>query len=205
MLDVKSRTIRESLSVSNIRCRGSFPRPLLIGSSIFCSGDNLVIMGGGAVCFSFGTFWNHGCLTLRLHMVPINLHLQTPPNHHPPKLELETWKYVQTFETASVSSTNYVSGASVCDGRRNLDLVIIQRTRVSSAADFSAIVALAKPVIIEELDLGSCTKTWTSTYLKNQIGRDSKVCWEQTVKLWKFANCTGCRSPSLIKTYGFRI
>lgn len=39
-------------------------RPLLVGSSIKYVNGSLIIMGGSAVCFSFGTFWNRGCFTL---------------------------------------------------------------------------------------------------------------------------------------------
>jgi tRNA wybutosine-synthesizing protein 4 len=61
------------------------------------------------------------------------------------------------------------------NGEKNFDLVTIQRMKLSSTDDFSALVSLAKPVILEELDLGSCTKAWTSTYLRDRIGRDNKV------------------------------
>ncbi|KAF3483174.1 leucine carboxyl methyltransferase 2 [Arthroderma uncinatum] len=37
------------------------PRPLLVGhSSLPVGGGRILIIGGGAVCFAFGTFWNNG-------------------------------------------------------------------------------------------------------------------------------------------------
>ena len=39
-------------------------RPLLVGHSVASTKDGLVVMGGGAVCFSMGTFVNKGCYTI---------------------------------------------------------------------------------------------------------------------------------------------
>ena len=45
-------------------------RRLLIGHSVYSSSSHLVITGGGAVCFSFGTYWNEGCQTLQVGEYP---------------------------------------------------------------------------------------------------------------------------------------
>jgi tRNA wybutosine-synthesizing protein 4 len=36
------------------------PRPLFIGVAAASVGDKLLVMGGGAVCYAFGTYWNKG-------------------------------------------------------------------------------------------------------------------------------------------------
>lgn len=41
-------------------------RPLLIGTSLYGRGQTLMIMGGGAVCYAFGTFWNRAVYTIQL-------------------------------------------------------------------------------------------------------------------------------------------
>ena len=41
-------------------------RPLLIGTSLYDRGQTLMIMGGGAVCYAFGTFWNRAVYTVQL-------------------------------------------------------------------------------------------------------------------------------------------
>jgi tRNA wybutosine-synthesizing protein 4 len=33
------------------------PQPLLVGATVMSTNGNLLITGGGATCFSFGTFW----------------------------------------------------------------------------------------------------------------------------------------------------
>jgi tRNA wybutosine-synthesizing protein 4 len=178
---VKSEVDKERIQVNKVHCEGLFPRPLLLGSSISCSGDTVVIMGGGAVCFSFGTFWNRGCFTLSLRMLFSKEHSQSRDSQ---SLALETWRYLQTVELVSLGqSTNKAGGPSTWNGEENFDLVTIQRTKLSSTDDFPVLMSLAKPVILEELDLGSCTKAWTSTYLKDCIGRDNKVRLDQKTNL----------------------
>lgn len=183
MLDfVKTETTQRTLIV-NVQCKGRFPRPLLIGISIFCSGDTLVIMGGGAVCFSFGTYWNPGCFTLGLQMIPSNERSPSPRNSEYHRSILDTWKFLQMVEMfAPGSLKTHVGRSSISNGEGKVALVNIQRTRLSSTVDFSTIVSLAKPAILEGLELGSCTKTWTSTYLKDCIGRDNKVRSEGMIK-----------------------
>lgn len=196
LLDVvKGEAGRERIIESSIHCEGAFPRPLLIGSSVSCSGDALVITGGGAVCFSFGTFWNRGCFTLSLRMMPSNEHSE---NLDSQSLPLETWRYLQTVELVPPGKlAKHGGGPSTSNGEKTVDLVTIQRTKISSADNFSAIVSLAEPVILEELDLGSCTTAWTSTYLNDHIGRNSKVCLDQKSSHEVIADGVGCRSSSL--------
>src|SRR4051812_46790948 len=40
------------------------PRPLLVGSSVVSRDNLLLVFGGSAVCFSFGTFLNKGCFSI---------------------------------------------------------------------------------------------------------------------------------------------
>jgi len=173
ILDVaKSEVDKERIQANKVHCEGLFPRPLLLGSSVSCSGDTVVIMGGGAVCFSFGTFWNRGCFTLSLRML---FSKECSQSRDSQSLALETWRYLQTVELVPLGKSTNKAGPSTLNGEKNFDLVTIQRTKLSSTNDFPVLMSLTKPVILEELDLGSCTKAWTSTYLKDRIGRDNKV------------------------------
>lgn len=47
--------------------------------------------------------------------------------------------------------------------------------RIGSSIDFDEILRLAKPIILERLDLGPCTDIWTSDYLKKHVGADREV------------------------------
>ncbi len=196
ILDVSMSGVdREKLLWNKVHFNGIFPQPLLIGSSVSCSDDTMVIMGGGAVCFSFGTFWNRGCFTLSLQMMPRNEHSE---RNEYGSLALKTWRYLQTVEScASGKSADNGGGPSTLNGKNAFDLVTIPKRKISSAYDFSTLVSLAKPVILEELDLGSCTTAWTSSYLQDHIGRDKKVCLDQRATHKNVADGTGCHSSGI--------
>lgn len=178
--------------LNKVHFKGRFPPPLLIGSSVSSSGDNIIITGGGAVCFSFGTFWNRGCFTLSLQVMPRN---ENSEDNGSQSQVLETWKYLQTVESFPHGSNG--SGPSNLNREKTLDLITIQRMKISSACDFSTLVSLAKPVILEELNLGSCTTTWTSDYLQDHVGRDSKVCLDHRAIHKNVANGIGYCPSSL--------
>ncbi|KAK2806411.1 hypothetical protein FQN50_005828 [Emmonsiellopsis sp. PD_5] len=137
------------------------PRPLLVGhSSHTINSDSVLILGGGAICFSFGIYWNEG--TWLLQSVESDASnewtLFEPPKEHVqnPSDELARTK----------------------DGREKAgtpDIQTIPRVAISTAREFQIIVDNAKPVILSDLDIGSCQTLWTKEYLENAIGRDRKV------------------------------
>src|SRR5436309_2075178 len=80
------------------------PRPLLIGSSVSNMNENLIIMGGGAVCFSFGAFWNKGCFSLHLQIYARRDGIKNPcinREGNPSVINLSRWVYLQTLEMVS--------------------------------------------------------------------------------------------------------
>lgn len=137
-------------------------RPLLIGTTTMSIADCLVITGGAAVCFSFGTFWNKGCFTLLPGKSSTLDDLEMKPS----------WRFLQTIAPKPskaimpVSSSNEVS---------NEILTSVPRTHLELSADFSKLVGESKPMIFESMELGSCTSKWTTTYLKETIGVDREV------------------------------
>ncbi|PGH33629.1 tRNA wybutosine-synthesizing protein 4 [[Emmonsia] crescens] len=138
------------------------PRPLLVGhSSCKIGDDDVLIVGGGAACFSFGIYWNEGTWLLQsaesdatnqwsLCEPPTNREEVSPPEEIP----------------------------EIMDNRPNAgspQMEIIPRISISTAREFQIIVDNAKPVILSGLDIGSCQKSWTKEYLEKAIGRDRKV------------------------------
>lgn len=130
-----------SIAATPIAITSEVPRPLLIGISALRTGDDVVIMSGSAVCFSFGTFWNQGCFTIE------------GKNHKiQDKSEMaQEWHYVETFEASTEACTPSSYVPTVVS-------TVIPRIKVRSTQDFDSIVKTGKPVIIEALDLGVCTK-----------------------------------------------
>lgn len=169
-----------------IRSPGT-PRPLLVGTTVLSSEESLVIMGGSAVCFSFGTFWNRGCFTLR----PTPKHLlDSSPVEKP-------WRYIRTVEAEALQKNCKATSDAAST---QSDIVAIPRIRMSSSEDFEKVVQSSSPVILEGLDIGSCTTTWTAGYLKKQIGTDREVSF-LVKKSQSCAKKLGGRSSSYYRTH----
>ncbi|KAI9803393.1 MAG: tRNA methyltransferase ppm2 [Piccolia ochrophora] len=150
----------ESLSVARLsRCLAS-PRPLLIGCSVFATGDQVVLFGGGAVCFSFGTFWNTGVWTLS------NQHSNEAP-----------WCLQDKIETLPTDlPTEIDSPNATLRVDKSTKPILVPTVRITSSEDFEQIIQQGKPVIISDLDIGPCTDLWCNTsYLSEKVGRERIV------------------------------
>lgn len=159
------------------------PRPLLVGTTVVSTGHSLLIMGGSAVCFSFGTFWNRGCFELC-------------PRSQMDKSSstIKSWKCVRTVEAEVLHQSLTVPAPEISAEPTTPKL--LPRTRVSSPEEFEKIVQTRSPVILEGLDIGPCTVKWTADYLKNQIGLDREVSYSIHYSLK--ANSVGRCSRSYI-------
>jgi tRNA wybutosine-synthesizing protein 4 len=164
--------LKESTTLfSPIKVSSSLPRPLLVGFSVWSAGDTLLIMGGSAVCFSFGTFWNKGCFTLNngddanhSSRPAVVEHSSKAPQH---------WKYLHTV--APMPARMPMAGGVPPIALASQSLVGLPRVRVESPSDFNQILDAANPAIIEGLNIGPCTKTWTKSYLKERVGVEREV------------------------------
>ncbi|POS87310.1 hypothetical protein EPUL_000714 [Erysiphe pulchra] len=144
----------ENLSISQVtRPITSHFRYLFIGLSAVSIGEAIVVIGGSAVCFSFGTFWNPGCLTL--------LPKKNTGN--------EEWKFLGTIEVRP--SVGDFRPTSIEDSSNP----VIPRIKLRSESHFIEILNAAKPVIFEGLDIGSCTAKWNTEYLKRAIGEEREA------------------------------
>ncbi|RAL00930.1 tRNA methyltransferase PPM2 [Aspergillus ibericus CBS 121593] len=136
------------------------PRPLLVGHASHAVDPNQVLLlGGGAVCFSFGTFWTEGTWLLK------HVDATAPENE---------WNLVPESAPMSKVEEPSVDPSSV-GSQTTKDIEPIPRVKVQTAAQFEQILADGKPVIIEGSDLGPCTDRWTKEYLTDAVGRDRKV------------------------------
>ena len=141
------------------------PIPLLIGHNSVWDGDGLAIVGGGVVCFSFGSFSNIGVWRMnqdgRIEYNPWYLCLekdQMPrPEPLPKRIKLTT------------NNRNDVSDES------RTAPIPASRERLSRPGRFERIVNKSEPVVIEGLGVGPCTTRWTTDYLKRQVGPERQV------------------------------
>lgn len=139
--------------------------PLLVGHSVCAFEDSIFIAGGGAVCFSFGSYWNRNVLTLNFGS-----------GEHP-----GTWSFDsdQICISSSDQQQNGQPGESVSisppllaesEGIRG-----ILRLNIETSNDFMQMINNSQPFIIEGLDLGPCQRKWTLDLLKARIGPHRSV------------------------------
>jgi tRNA wybutosine-synthesizing protein 4 len=146
------------------------PRPLLLGPTVSCVGGSLVIMGGSAVCFSFGTYWNKGCYTIRDTNAPCAGQANDRINQS--TAGMETWRYWHTVAAASPVEN---CQTPLPLGLSKKSSINVPRIRITDPMDFQKIMQTSCPVILEDLDVGPCTSKWTMEYLKDHIGADREV------------------------------
>jgi tRNA wybutosine-synthesizing protein 4 len=159
-----------SLSFLSLHHPPNAPRPLLIGSTVASAGDSLLVIGGSAVCFSFGTCWNKGCYTLHTPATISRSEKRSPKEDLKPSPEC--WKYLHTINTLVPVRSPKAPGQADLASR---SLINIPRVQIRSPAEFNQIMRAANPVIIGGLDLGACTSKWTAEYLKEKVGEDREV------------------------------
>lgn len=137
---------------------------LLIGHCAFASKGSLIIFGGGAVCFSFGIYWNQRIWTLQLQS-----------NEQTSIWALDKNKeciFSADSNTIPVKNSVQATGLVSQDGQA---MEAIERTRVDSSKDFERRLQFSKPFIMEDLDLGPCVTEWTLDNLETKIGADREV------------------------------
>ncbi|KAL1874680.1 tRNA methyltransferase ppm2 [Paecilomyces lecythidis] len=135
------------------------PRPLLTGHvSCPLAESQILVLGGGAVCFSFGTCWNEGTWILQ----------STDSDSQ------NTWSLVSDGESQSPEKAQEIPKrprrVKTMSGDRS-----IPRISVGTASEFERILEISKPVVIHGTDVGPCVELWTKEYLTNTVGIDRKV------------------------------
>jgi len=146
------------------------PRPLLTGH-VACSigADQVLFLGGGAVCFPLGTVWTEGTWLLqpRSFVKENSWAIFTPKKGTP-------------GNPASLSPVKPVNKQRHFVSTKANKPMQIPRVRIETAAQFQQIVANGKPVVIEGSDIGPCPEIWTQHYLTSSVGNDRKV-WQLPV------------------------
>lgn len=82
------------------------------------------------------------------------------------------WRFMRSVDAApSSGSGQEVHPTSTADQQP----VVIPRVQLSSAEHFQKLLQAARPVIVEQSDIGPCTLNWTSEYLKEKVGSEREV------------------------------
>ncbi|KAL9047208.1 MAG: hypothetical protein Q9214_000160, partial [Letrouitia sp. 1 TL-2023] len=135
-------------------------RPLLVGhASCFCD-NSTALVGGGALCFSFGTYLNERIWTLRTR----------PKDDGSPGL----WDVENIREN---KGKGYVERDKRDDNGREAPHQVtgIPRTNIETTSEFERLLRDSRPAVIEGLDLGPCVRDWSLDALKAKIGSDRMV------------------------------
>lgn len=135
-------------------------RALLVGhSALLTKYGQVAILGGGATCFSMGTCWNKGPYTLNF------------PDEGHKVLQLD---YSQTVEILPQIKPKGTAEADF-QGLSAPKITPIPQVSLQSAADFDSILRKGEPVVLKNLDLGSCVTQWNLNYIADKAGAERKV------------------------------
>ncbi|KAK2032150.1 leucine carboxyl methyltransferase [Colletotrichum zoysiae] len=146
--------------------RSGVVRPFIVGSSVVPYGEgNFAIVGGGATCFSMGTYWavgSHGFHFDASRLPPRSDTLLELPQPEP-------IKYLATVEITAGNKENAAESSTPVERQA------VPRVKVETAERFQKILEAGNPVVIEGSDIGPCKSAWSSEYLINSVGPDRKV------------------------------
>ena len=145
------------LSCSPLNIELNCQPPLLVGHTALLYCGNIVIVGGGATCFSFGTYWNQELITL---LTTVNKKIDLVPLTNDPG---DPSLLTMHGEGPTVPNTSAIAPTEV------------EGMEVNSAQQFEHIVDRGRPVIFRRSELGPCTTEWTLDRLKAKVGTNREV------------------------------
>lgn len=166
-LSADGLTITRRLLGQSSQSEKPMPRPMFVGHSAVSMPDgSFAFLGGGATCFSMGTFWNKGAYTLRIPSQDGDEPLAV--SSEPRLVHEKTVDIIPGDQAAPTAAKRQDSGESA-------PITPIRRLRLETNDDFLKVVREGRPVVIEGLDLGNCVSAWTPDYLVEKVGADRKV------------------------------
>ncbi|KAI7492705.1 hypothetical protein KC367_g9044 [Hortaea werneckii] len=160
-------------------------RPLFIGSCITDVDGGLIVLGGGATCFSFGTYWTKPSILTDSPQASLKCgwHLLStqkadmslaPPLDEPKSRASEVPRGTANGNRV-VSNVQPNGNPPASDGLRLPDPSYIPRRSLAHGIDFERYVEEGKPIIFSDGDIGPCTELWNNQYLSETIGYHRKV------------------------------
>jgi tRNA wybutosine-synthesizing protein 4 len=136
------------------------PRPLLVGhASSAVTPNQVLLLGGGAVCFPFGTVWTEGTWTLSSADSPVE----------------NDWTLVREDAQPAKATADKPAKNKLKTFKSTTNVASIPRVQIQTAIQFQQVLADGKPVVIERSDIGPCTERWTKEYLVNAVGSERAV------------------------------
>ncbi|KAK9457280.1 S-adenosyl-L-methionine-dependent methyltransferase [Dipodascopsis uninucleata] len=130
--------------------------PMLNGSSVQLIGNSLIVIGGGAVCFSFGACWNE------LSIFDIN--------------GSESGIQLYSCDETQAQIGKHIEEKTV-NNALNIPVRVSGITEFApkSIGDWLSIYNSSSPAIVRGAEIGPCKELWTAQYLKDKVGRDRNI------------------------------
>ncbi|KAG4304023.1 hypothetical protein PORY_002546 [Pneumocystis oryctolagi] len=139
--------------------------PMLIGFDMIRVDNNVIIFGGGCVCFSFGSYWNDNILVL------FNSNLS------------KEW-IIYEYKTTKINEQCYISKPDDCNintsnpmipKHMNFTIQNISNIKITCKDEWEEIMKKNIPTVLKGLNIGTCVKKWTPEYLISRIGNTREV------------------------------
>ena len=143
-------------------CQIPKQRPLLVGHSAHAWSDSVIILGGGAVCFSFGTYWNTELITLSTN----NAQGICASNKNALRVETTSQQRPVDISTSQLTVSE--------KHQRHSDALSLTRLQLESSEDLIRVIKQGRPVVISA-SLGPCVRQWTLDTLALKLGGDRTV------------------------------
>ncbi|KAK3678012.1 tRNA methyltransferase ppm2 [Recurvomyces mirabilis] len=158
-------------------------RPLFIGSSITDVDGGLIVLGGGANCFSFGTYWNKPAILTDSPEASLRIGWHLLSTQRPDSSLGQQWDMAERSVQPMQSTTSLQEAPLQTNGHISMmqpelrlpEPTKIQRQSLAQGVEFERCVESGQPMIFFEGDIGPCTTMWDNSYLKESIGHDRKV------------------------------
>ncbi len=162
-------------------------RPLLAGISVEMTEDGqLVVMGGGATCYSMGTYWNTTAYSFRLDRQDLAATKEAASTQTPeesanyPGQPWGLWKIQEMPPAVNPKKYSPVPGGAhdLPAAQPATDPKLarpVPRLTLNSATDFPKILRGRQPVIFSGLDIGTCMSTWNLDSLAAKVGGERSV------------------------------
>ncbi|KFG83237.1 Leucine carboxyl methyltransferase family [Metarhizium anisopliae] len=157
----------DAYSVSKMgTCPEGKALPFMVGSAIMEAKDSIVILGGGATCFSMGTFWETGVFQLSFKCKEDGVGSCGFTRHEPLKVRFLASQRIVSSTRQTLRQEANLEKATVAT---------IPRVRLETPAQFEDILRTGLPAIISNANFGGCVQKWTPSYMIDRIGYNTKV------------------------------
>lgn len=141
--------------------------PFMIGSSTLSLDDALIVLGGGATCFSMGTFWETGSYLIKI--------LDKNMRQVEGALVERAIDRIEFVGSRRVVGTSLGRAAHFEDNSMHPGPSKVSRISITTTAQFDDVLKQGVPVIIEGAEIGSCVQSWSPSCVVERVGFDTKV------------------------------